>query len=578
MGDVLKGIPIGVSDFGVLIKNGGYFVDKSLFIKEIIDDFSTVKLITRPRRFGKTLNLSMLKYYFEKTEEDNSILFRELKIWQAGERYTKEQGKYPVVAITLKDVKFDSYSNCLEKIKSIMAEEFKRHKYLLESDKIDTFDKKIFEQIVNEEASEVKISESISFLTRLLYLHYREQAIVLIDEYDTPINYGFLQGYYEKIINFMKIFLGSALKDNSSLKMGVITGIYRVAKESIFSGLNNLYTSSVISEAYSDKFGFTENEVEELLKYYKIEHKINEVKSWYNGYIFGRNSVIYNPWSIISYAKDKYFQPYWVNTSSNDLIAEILHKTDAGVKKQLEALIEGKAVPNVIINSDINFRSIIGAKLLDGGILWNFLIVSGYLKVVDVRLKDDGDFICNVKIPNKEILKLYKDIILQWFNPGGMPSGMIPEMLECLTDGKIKKFEESFKYLVSKTFSSFDVGRNAAENFYHAFVLGLLVNLEGKYRVLSSRESGNGRPDIIIIPEDKSKKGVVMEFKIAEKEGSESLKQAVEAGLKQIEEKNYADGLRNSGIKKVIKVSIAFLGKEVGVGYNEAEFDTVKRE
>jgi len=566
----LKGIPIGIDDFKKLMEHGHYFVDKSLFIKEIIDDASEVKLITRPRRFGKTLNLSMLRYFFEKTDKDNSILFKDLKIWQQGDRYINEHGKYPVVSITLKDVKFDSYEKCLEMIKSIMSREYLRHDYILRSSNIRDIEKKIFYSIANREASEVQIAESLGFLTELLYRYHGERVVVLIDEYDTPINYGFIKGYYEKIIDFIKIFLGTALKNNINLKMGVITGIYRVAKESVFSDLNNLYVSSVISESYSDKFGFLEDEVRELLTYYGIDSKIDEVKNWYNGYVFGKDTVIYNPWSIINYVKDKCLQPYWVNTSSNDLIAEIFYKTNVKIKQKLELLIQGQAVPNVMINSNINFRNIIGTKMLDEEVFWNFLIVSGYLKTQNLRI-DEGRILADVKIPNKEIAVLYEDIIMNWFKQGEMSSDIIKIMLDNLVNGKIKEFEDDFKYLVNKTFSSFDVGRNSSENFYHAFVLGLLVNLDGKYRILSNRESGTGRPDIMIIPVDKAKKGVIIEFKAAgkdiDKDRIKPLKNAVEMALKQIEEKRYEDELRNSGIREVIKIGIAFCGKEVSLAY-----------
>ncbi len=571
MDERLKGIPIGVDDFKTIIEEDGYFVDKSMFIKEIIDDFSSVKLITRPRRFGKTLNLSMLKYYFEKSDEDNSILFKGLRIWQQGETYRTEQGRYPVAAINLKDVKYDNYDYCIERIKILMAAEYLRHDYILKSDKIKDEDRQQFKAISSRMASEVELSNSIGLLTRLLQEFHGEKVIVLIDEYDTPINHGFIRGYYEKIIDFMKVFLGTALKTNSNLRMGVITGIYRVAKESIFSDMNNLDSSSVTTNTYVDRFGFTESEVEVILSYYKLDYKIDEVKNWYNGYIFGNNTVIYNPWSIINYAKYKNLQPYWVNTSSNDLIRDVLFKTDSSVKQKLGLLIEGKGIEDVIIDTSINFRNIMGVKVLNEEVLWNFLIVSGYLKVQNLRIEGRRTK-AGIKIPNVEILTLYEDMVIKWFEVDDVSSNMIRVMLDYLVNGRIKEFEKHFRYLVSKTFSYFDVGMNVAENFYHAFTLGLLVNLDGKYTVLSNRESGNGRPDVIVTPKDTSKKGIVIEFKTVEHFDDEAMKNGVEEALDQIEARNYADELKYAGVKEVIKAGIAFCGKEVSLGYRQEVF------
>jgi hypothetical protein len=562
MSERLKGIPIGVDNFKAIISEGGYFVDKSLFIKEIIDDFASVKLITRPRRFGKTLNLSMLRYYFEKSEEKNKSLFEGLKIWQLDERYRNEQGKYPVVNITLKDVKYDNYDYCLERIKTIMATEYLRHDYIMKSDKIKEEYKQQFKAFAGQKANEVEISYSIEFLTRLLYQYHDEKVIVLIDEYDTPINHGFTRGYYEKIIDFMKVFLGSALKTNSALKMGVITGIYRVAKESIFSDMNNLYVSSVTTGAYSDRFGFTGEEVDEVLEYYGLSERKNEVRDWYNGYVFGRNTVIYNPWSIINFVKDKELQPYWVNTSSNDLIIDIIKKTDSAIKKKLTVLMEGGEIDEVVINTNINFRNITGSKVLNEEVLWNFMIVSGYLKTRNLRIEGRRT-LAELKIPNTEILTLYEDMIIKWFDVEDISTNMIKMMLEHLVNGRVKEFESDFRYLVLKTFRIFDVGRNSAENFYHAFILGLLVNLDKRYRVVSNKESGDGRPDVMIIPNDTTKKGIVMEFKTVERSDDEYMEKALEEALKQIDNKNYINEFKNAGIREVIKTGIVFCGKKV---------------
>jgi hypothetical protein len=487
--DRKKGIPIGIDDFKDMMMSNGYFVDKTLFIKEIIDDISKVKLITRRRRFGKTLNLSMLRYFFEKTGEDNSCLFKDLKIWRQGEAYTKEQSQYPVVNLTFKDVKYRNFDDCLERIKIEISREYKRHDYILQSDKIKETDKKAFESIMNREAGYVITSAALEMLTGVLKEFHQKEVIVLIDEYDTPINHGYICGYYDDIIDFMRNFLGSGLKGNPHLKTAVITGIYRVAKESIFSGFNNLKVCSVINNPFADKFGFTEEEVEDILNYYNMDAYINDVKEWYNGYIFGDNTVIYNPWSILNYIDNKKLQPYWVNTSSNNIIRDVLTRTESGVKKKIQTLIEGGEIKDEVINTDTNFRDIQKKKIIGEEVLWSLLLVSGYLKPVNLRHTEYGDTVCNLKIPNKEILKLYRDIISGWFESEEVTSDKIKELLKQLVEGDIEKFKEGFQYLVSKTFSYFDVGENSAENFYHAFILGLLVNIEGKYKVKSNRES-----------------------------------------------------------------------------------------
>jgi hypothetical protein len=451
-------------------------------------------------------------------------------------------------------------------MKNKIAEEYRYHSYLLTSDKICESEIKVFHDIINRTASNIDFQNSLLLLSKLLHDYYDEYVVILMDEYDTPINHAFVKGYYEEAIDFMKGFLGPGLKGNEHLKTAVITGVYRVAKESIFSDVNNLDVSSILENTYCDKFGFTENEVEEIMDYYGIQSKKEEVKSWYNGYVFGEDTVIYNPWSIINYAKYKIVKPYWVNTSSNDLIKEILGKTDANVKQKMGTLIEGRTVPNIGVNSNTNFRDILYCKVLNEEVLWNFLVVSGYLRFENLRLVERR-IKADIKIPNEEILTLYEDMIAGWFDVEDVSSNTIKIMLNSLVNGDMDKFQDDFKYLVRKTFGQFDIGRNKAENFYHAFTLGLLVNLDGKYRVISNRESGDGRPDVIILPKDTSKKAVLIEFKIATDSEDETMQKAVEIALKQIDVKNYIDEINYAGIKEVIKIGIAFCGKTVALGY-----------
>jgi hypothetical protein len=563
----LKGIPIGIDDFKDLMQSNGYFVDKSLFIKEIIDDISKVKLITRPRRFGKTLNLSMLRYFFEKTEEDNSHIFKDLKIWQQGEAYTKEQGQYPVVSLTFKDIKYRNANDCLGGLMRALGNEFIKHKYVLECDKIDDFDKKAFITMMNGEADYVNASTSLELLTKMLRQYHNKEVIVLIDEYDTPINQGYICGYYDDVIDFMRSFLGSGLKGNPYLKTAVITGIYRVAKESIFSGFNNIDVSSVMHNTYADKFGFTEGETEDILRYYGVDEDITQVKEWYNGYLFGNDTVIYNPWSILNYIKYKEFQPYWVNTSSNDIIRQVLTKTASGVKEKLRILMEGGVLEDVVIDTDTNFRDIMGKDIIGEGVLWDLLLVSGYLRPQNTRVVE-GRTRCELKVPNKEIALLYEDIVSSWFEEAEAAGYGIKELLADLTEGDIDSFAERFKDMVQRCFSYFDVGYNAAENFYHAFILGILVNLEGKYKVVSNRESGKGRPDIMIIPKDASKKGVVLEFKTSRSDEDKALEDKAQQALKQIAAMDYAGELASYGIKEAIELAIVFCGKKVLMRHN----------
>lgn len=565
-----KGIPLGVDDFQTLITGNGYFVDKSLFIKEVIQDFSAVKLITRPRRFGKTLNLSMLKYFFEISELDTSILFKDLAIWQAGEEYQKEQGQYPVIYLTLKDIKKNTMMDCWESLMIKIAEEYRRHAYLLDQNKdVSDIDIKDFYGILSRSAGNMDYENALAFLSRLLCQYHKKPVVILIDEYDTPIHHAYTRGFFHEMIDCMKGFLGAGLKGNPYLKMGVITGIYQVAKESIFSDMNNLYICSVTTNAFADCFGFVESEVENFLLYYGLGSSFDEVKDWYNGYVFGDNTVIYNPWSILHFAKDKYLQPYWVNTSSNELIMDILQKTDAIVKQKITCLMEGRGVAGVTINTSMNFRHIMGARIMNETALWNFLMVSGHLKPVNMHLTKEGHRICEALIPNKEITVMYRDMIDQWFQPEGVSSNMLSMILTDLAHGRLKEFEIHFKYLVRKTFSSFDVGHNAAENFYHAFILGLLVHRNDTYRVLSNRESGDGRPDVMIIPTDKAKRGVVIEFKLAENKEEDSLKKAAKEAIQQIEEKSYVDEFVLAGSSEVIKIGIAFAGKKVAIEYQK---------
>jgi hypothetical protein len=470
----------------------------------------------------------------------------------------KLQGKYPVVYITFKDVKYLTWEDCKESLESLIKDEFMKHRYLLEENFLDENERLIFKSILERKAKPVDFMSGLKLLSQYLYGYHKEKTVILIDEYDVPIQSGYIHGYYEKIIEFMRIFLSSGLKDNDYLEKGVLTGILRVAKESIFSGLNNLEVCTILNERYSDPFGFLEDEIEEILKYYHLEFEVDEIKKWYNGYIFGEK-VIYNPWSILNYTKNfkSGFKPYWVNTSSNDLVKKVLTKADDTVKGELEHLIQGGSIRKQI-NEDIVMNEI------DKGAenVWSFLLFSGYLKVVREELISGRSY-CHLEIPNLEVNYLYEEIILSWFR-NSITTDKFHILLKSLITGDIETFEEILSEYLIKSASYFDI--EESEKFYHAFVLGILVALSDTYEVKSNRESGYGRYDIMMIPKDKENLGIVIEFKKVRKRRKETLEKAVENALKQIVEKNYKQELLDLGVKNILELGVAFEGKEVLVG------------
>ncbi|MCF7800098.1 ATP-binding protein [Candidatus Babeliales bacterium] len=551
----LKKLPIGISDFKKVIENNYYFVDKSLFIKEIINSNAEVLLLPRPRRFGKTINLSMLKHFFEKIQKNNNKnLFRGLEIEKEKE-IMKHQGQYPVIFLTFKDVKELNWEKAFEKIRDIISIEFSRHDYLLNSNLLKDLEKENYENIINKTASQVDYENSLKKLSKWLNDFYNKKPIILIDEYDSPINAGFLNNYYKEIINFMRGFLCGGLKDNSNLEKAVITGILRVARESIFSGLNNLAVYSVLSKKFSEYFGFLQNEVEKLLKYYSFENKIRKVKKWYDGYNFGDHKI-YNPWSILNFiSNNAEFSVYWVNTSDNQLIKDLITHGDEELKEGIENIISGKK-NKYSINENIVFQDIYKIN----SAVFSLLLFSGYLTATKVKKGYDNPV--KLSIPNQEIKNLYEDIIIYWFE-SSINFRKYKFMLENLISGNIEEFTKYFTEFVFSSFSSFDLPQNASEKVYHSFVLGMLVSLNKDYVIKSNRESGKGRYDVILIPKDRSKLGVIIEFKKAEIK--ETLDYAVKSAMKQIQEKQYDQELKDFGIKNILHLGIAFKGKQVKI-------------
>ncbi|GAA0741702.1 AAA family ATPase [Clostridium oceanicum] len=551
-----KKIPIGVSNFKKVIEDNYYFVDKSLFIKEIVEDGSEVILIPRPRRFGKTLNMSMLRYFYENSLEDNHDLFLKLKINEYKD-IMDMQGKYPVIYITFKDEKYSKWEEFRNSFIGIIKGLFREHDYILEGDFLKEYEKEELFQILKGEASYEVYLKGLSTLSGYLYRYHNQKVVILIDEYDVPIQSGYISGYYDKVIELMRIFLSGGLKDNTYLEKAVLTGILRVAKESIFSGLNNLSVSTILGYEYNDYFGFLDEEVETLLKYYDKQYEIEDVKRWYNGYRFG-DRVIYNPWSILSFAKNikDEFKAYWVNTSSNDLVKRLLAKGSVVLKRELEDLIEGKTIEKEI------FENIVMGEIdNDSNTVWNFLLFTGYLKVVDKKTERARTY-CKLQIPNLEVKYLYESVVLGWFNES-VTREKFDLMLKSLVSGDIEFFEYLFSDFVMKSISYFDVSGEESEKVYHSFVLGILVALSDNYEVKSNRESGFGRYDIMIIPRDKTKLAVIIEFKKVNNIRKEFLEEAVEKALNQIKDRNYKAELLDRGIKDIIELGIAFEGKKV---------------
>ena len=548
----MKGIGIGISDFKMLRVRNNYFIDKTLFIKKIIDNQSGVALITRPRRFGKTLNMSMLKYYFDCKTTDNRELFQGLKIMEEDEKYTSKLGYYPVIYITLKDVQGENFEEMLLALRTQMNEIFIEQANLLKSEKLLEIEKEMFRTVLNLKAEKIELQNALKLLSRLLYKEYNKPVILLLDEYDVPLQNAYVKGYYEEAIEFFRTFYGVTFKDNQYLEKTVITGVSRVAKESIFSGANNFDVYTVLQDNEFDKdFGITTKEIEKVIEDFEIQEEKEEIKKWYDGYIIGKETGIYNPWSILKYLKNREIMPYWVNTSSNDLIKLIL-KNSTTVKEKIERLLKEEAIEVKIDQETV----IVGIEKNEDNI-WGLLVGTGYLKVietVDIQKK-----LYKVKMPNKEIELLFEDIIDDWFRDKVIGNDL-NSILKDLVNLNLEEFEEKFKILVKQMFSYMDVGVNTAENFYHAFVLGMLVGLKDTYYVNSNRESG-----IMLEPQDKNANSFIMEFKVYKEEKENTIEDTIANAKKQIEERKYEENLKEKGFTNITKMVFAFKGKEVKI-------------
>ena len=547
-------LPIGVADYR-LASTEYYYIDKTLMIKEFLDERPMVSLFTRPRRFGKTLNMDMLRTFFEKTAEDTSVYFRDKAIWQCGERYRSYQGKYPVIFLTFKDVKFTTWQETFQSIRELIAKEAYRHIELKDSDRCDAFDKKAFLRLQQGNADETELANALADLSLALHKHYGIAPIIIIDEYDIPIQQGYMQGFYDKVILFMRNLFSGGLKDNKHLSYGFLTGILRVAKESIFSGLNNLVINSVLDNKYSEYFGFTAGEVQQMAAYYGVADKYAELCAWYDGYRFGRTEI-FNPWSVINYFNNG-CEPraFWQTTGSNDIIGEIIGVADAEIYERLTSLVNGKSFVTYIDTSVIypQIKS-------NPSSIYSFLLVAGYLKVLKTVPAFSGDFMCEVALPNKEIAYVYNKEILQKLDKL-IPMAAAISMQEALYSADSQKLKAVMQSLLANSVSSFDT---AGENFYHGFMLGLCALLSNAY-VTSNREAGDGRYDIQLMPKNVALPGILIELKAEKHADAEQLKKLAAVALKQINDKNYAADMQSHGVKTIYKYGVAFSGKKVEI-------------
>ena len=549
-----KAVPVGIEDFKELIQEGYYYIDKTLLIDEMLMNRSKVTLFTRPRRFGKTLNMSMLRYFFDvKDKEENKKLFENLKV--SNSEYMSEQGKYPVILISLKDLKEDTWEECLESIKDIMYKIFNEYNFLRE--KLNVVEKRQFDKIWEIIGNERNFKTSLLDLSNYLNKYYGEKVIILIDEYDAPIINAFDKGYYNEAINFFQTFYSSALKTNNSLKYGVLTGITRIIKEGIFSGLNNLKVDTILNKKYSEYFGLLESEVIEMLDYFGMKYKIEEVKEWYDGYIFGESEV-YNPWSIVNYIDNGEIKAYWANVSGNTLLENMLDHAGESVYDDLKRFTDGESIEKYISDG-----TTIKSLLNNDDEIWQLLLYSGYLtkdeKQKEIDVTSEYTDIYNLRIPNKEIRKYFGNMFLNRFFGTEVKTNILIKALE---NGDIRKFEKTLGEIMINMLSHFDLDKEM-EKIYQVFMIGLVGFLMGKYEIISNDESGYGRYDLAMIPIKSNEKAYLMEFKISKtKKGME---EKAQKALKQIDEKKYDTKLKARGIKNILKIGVAFYGKEVKV-------------
>ena len=550
-----KPLPIGVSDYRDACTNY-YYVDKTLLIREFLDERPKVSLFTRPRRFGKTLNMDMLRTFFEKTDEDTSVYFRDKKIWACGKPYYDHQGKYPVIFLSFKDVKYPSWEETYQTIKKLIAMEFLRHSELTSSPALSDYEKEQVALFSKGTAGEVDCQMSLQMLTLFLHKHHGTAPIVIIDEYDTPIQQGHVNGFYDKVIGFMRNFFSGGLKDNPHLSYGFLTGILRVAKESIFSGLNNLKINSILDDRYSAYFGFTSDEVQEMAEYYHASEKYQELCDWYDGYRFG-NTDIFNPWSVIGYFNnDCRPKAFWQSTGSNDIISEVLASATPDIMERLELLMQGKSF---ITHID---TGVIYPQIQNNpSSVYSFLLVAGYLKAVRYDQPYGEDYMCEVALPNKEISFVYSKEILSQLE-SVIPRASAIGIQEAIYKMDVDELQTKLAEFLMETISFHDA---ASEAFYHGLVLGLCAMLDDRYRITSNREAGEGRFDIQMFPLNQRLPGILIELKSGKDCSEAQLEELAQTALQQIHDRAYGTELMSRDIPSILKYGIAFSGKKVSI-------------
>ena len=554
-----KPIAIGIEDYKRIKDKPYYYIDKTLLIKDILDKGGAVNLFTRPRRFGKTLALSMLRTFFEKDIDlyenitDNSHYFDGMKICEAGENYTKHMGQYPVISLSLKSAKQPTFDMAYKMLVDQISLEFKRHRYILNSNTLLEDEQTQYVEIMLRKAGRAEYATALKFLSDCLKKYHERNVIILIDEYDVPLENSYFSDFYDEMIIFIRSLFESAFKTNDSLEFAVITGCLRISKESFFTGLNNLKINSILNQNYAEYFGFTQREVEQMLIDYNLSEKVSEVKEWYDGYLFGETEV-YNPWSVINYVDTAientiaYPKPYWSNTSSNSIIRELIEDADSIVKQEIEDLLLGGTIEKPI-HEDITYEDI--HKTQDN--LWNFLFFTGYLKKVEERFEEENIYL-TLTVPNKEVIGIYRNTVLEWFNKR-LSTTNLNGLHKAILEGDCETFENEISDLLLETISFYDY----AENYYHGFLCGLLKGCN-HYTVISNRESGNGRPDILFRHLSVRGQAVIMELKVVKE--FDQMEIGCEEALKQIEEQNYAATLYKEGYRQIRKYGICFYRKE----------------
>ena len=532
-----------------------YYIDKTLLIRDLVDDHNMVTLFTRPRRFGKTLAINTLKTFFEKSEEDTSRYFADKKIWKCGEKYRALQGAFPVISLTFKDVKYRSWEESREASRLLLKDEYKRHTELSGSS-LDADTRDYIGRLESGVLSDVELSRSLLILTRLLASHHNSKVIILIDEYDTPIQQGYSRGFYEEIISFMRNFLSGGLKDNPDLAFGVLTGIMRVSKENLFSGLNNPTVNTVLDEKYSEYFGFTEEEVREMAAYYHQTNAMDEIRSWYDGYRFG-NTGIYNPWSVTNYfASGGKAKPYWANTSDNEIIREILSGLTPEIADDLSRVMQGEE-----IHASLDME-VIYPRISDGSdTIFSFLLLAGYLTPADKPEETEIGTFAALRLPNSEIRRIYNTEVLSWIRTQ-QAGGIISEVEKAVFFSDGKRLQEALRKYMISAISFYD---GAAEGFYHGLMLGLIASLSSKYYIRSNRESGEGRFDLQMEPKNTNLPGIIMEFKAIPASEKDNLAELADDALRQTARKAYSQELTERGVGHIVRYGIAFSGKKVEV-------------